>query len=213
MYSESLFFLAPWLWKLVAKPDSTGISLALADPRIERLLAVAQEMNDLVSKVQTATTYLAEIPEAEDFDAIYLSRTELGRNLIALANEARLMQPELDVIISKFKGQKREVEAKRQMSLGLAKIEGLGNEAKARDFSQTARQLEDRHKELENLIRALEALTEDLSTTRRSPINCPRCGSTTISYKISPSDFGFTLYECVKCAHAWKTTSFTIHLR
>jgi DNA-directed RNA polymerase subunit M/transcription elongation factor TFIIS len=196
----------------VVNTDTTAVSSILADPRLGRLLTIAQQMNDLLSKIQTASTYLSEIPEAEDFEAIYLSKIELGHDFNARANEARHFQPAVDEIILNLKVQKRELESKRQMSLGLAKIEGLSSKAKERDFINTARRLEGQHKELESLIRVLEAFTEDLSTPRRTPVTCPRCGSPSVSYQITPSDFGFTLYKCNKCTNAWKTTSFTIHL-
>jgi DNA-directed RNA polymerase subunit M/transcription elongation factor TFIIS len=185
---------------------------ALADLRLERLLTLAQEINDFHSKIQAAAKFLSGKASEEDLESVTLAKEELYRQLAETIGEARELSPVLDEIALKLQDQAYHLEKKRKMSLGLAKIEGLRGTKKVRGFVVTAAELETQISEVQNLIAGLDAFSDDLSTRRREPITCPRCASSSVAYRISSSEFGFTLYKCNQCGNTWKITAFSVRV-
>jgi DNA-directed RNA polymerase subunit M/transcription elongation factor TFIIS len=192
--------------------ETTPARSALTDPRLERLLTLAQEINDFHSKIQTATKFLSGKASEKDLESVTLARDELYRQLAATVGEAHELSPVLDEIALKLQEQIYHLEKERKMSLGLAKIEGLRGTKKVRELVVTAAALETQISEVQNLIAGLDAFSSELSTRRREPITCPRCASNSVAYRISPSEFGFTLYRCNQCGNAWKITAFSVRV-
>lgn len=188
------------------------ISVALADPRLQRLLVVAQDINALLSKMQVAKELLARGGDTEDLEDIRLAREGLHRDLERGVEEAKQLMPAVEELVVKIEGKMRQLEKERKMNLGLAKIEGLGDPSKAKAFSESAAGLRSQITEHEYLIKALDALAADVSFNRMAPVTCPRCTSTKILYRITPSEFGFTLYKCNECGNAWKITGFSLRV-
>lgn len=182
----------------------------MVDPRLERLLTVAKEINDLLVKINTATSYLSAPDGDGGQEEVEIARTQLTRDLAREFAEAEELLPSLDEIISRIEREERDLDSARKISLGLAKIEGLGGTGKQERFLDNAKALGTRISELENLVDALEALEGDLRAARRSPRSCPRCTGTDISYRLTPSELGFTIYKCEGCGNSWRITSFTL---
>ena len=196
---------------------STAHDLAVADalltePKIERLLTLGREINDLLFKVNAATSYLAQNSAAPDYDAVEVARTQLARDLSKDYTEAEGLLLHLDEAVAKLEEQRTGLENVHKMNVGLAKIEGLSGSDKHGKFVKAAAATRVRISELGNLISALDALGRDLGKTRRSPHLCPRCASHKVSYRITPSETGFTLYKCDDCGNAWRITEFSIHV-
>ena len=184
----------------------------LADARIERLFALGKEINDLLFKINTATEYLAKGAAAGDFEAVEVARTQLIRDLSRDFAEAKEALPSFQGEIAKLEDQKHELENLLRLYIGFSRIEGLSGTEKQRNFEDSAASTRARIAEIENLVKALDALEADLGTTRTKAHLCPRCSSSRISYRISPSDLGYTLYSCDECGNAWKITQFSMHL-
>ncbi len=184
----------------------------LTDSRIERLLVVGKEINDLIFKINTATNYLARNGTATDFEPVEIARSQLARDLSGDYAEAKSLLPVLDEVILKLEGQRRELQNVHMMNVGLARIEGLTGTTKHEQFVQVAASTQARVMEVENLIKALDALAKDLGNPRKAPHLCPRCSSGRVSYRVTPSDLGFTLYKCDECGNAWRITEFSMHL-
>jgi DNA-directed RNA polymerase subunit M/transcription elongation factor TFIIS len=189
--------------------DITVAKSLLADPRLERLLTIGKEMNDLLSKISAANSYLAKEENVEESEAVELARNQLVRDLSREFAEARTLLPSLDDIATELQDQQRDLEVIRKMNVGLAKIEGLNGSKRQRHFSELADSTKMKITEIDNLMKALEALQADLSTSRRVPHVCPRCSTPRISYRIMPSELGFTLFRCDQCGNAWKITRYT----
>jgi len=117
--------------------------------------------------------------------------------------------PSLDEIVFQRQERKIGLQIIRKMNIGLAKIEGLSRTNKKKEFTKAAASTETRIAEIENLISALDALQNDLVSTRKEPHTCPRCSSAKISYRIADSDLGYTLYRCDECSNAWNITQFS----
>ena len=181
----------------------------LSDPRLERLLTIGKEINDLRFKITTATTYLLKGGKAEELEAVEMARTQLARDLSKELAEAKELMPTLDEIAFQLQEREKGLQNVRKMSIGLAKIEGLSGTNKQKEFTKAAAPTEARIAEIENLISTLDALQNDLVSTKKSPHACPRCSSARISYRITHSDLGYTLYRCDECGNAWKITQFS----
>jgi DNA-directed RNA polymerase subunit M/transcription elongation factor TFIIS len=190
--------------------EATAVSVLLADPRLERLLTIAKEINDLLVKVTAASDYLAAPKEAGDFEEVEIARTQLSRDLARDYSEAEELLVSLDEIVAKLEEQARDLESARKMSVGLARIEGLSGTGKQKRFLDDAQTTQAKVSELENLIDALEALGGDLTSKRRTPHSCPRCSSNKVLYRLTPSELGFTIYKCESCDNAWRITNFTL---
>ena len=95
---------------------------------------------------------------------------------------------------------------------GLAKIETMGGSSlRSGDFDAAAAGDRMQIAELTNLISALDELERDI-TTRKEVVSCPRCSSHDVSYRISPSELGFTLYKCSGCTNAWRIQQFSMKI-
>ena len=192
-----------------------GLAVAnslLTEPNLERMLTLGKEINDLLFKVNAATNYLVQNSAAADFDAVEVARTQLARDLSKDYAEAEGLLIHLDEVVAKLEVQRTGLENVHKMNVGLAKIEGLSGSDKHGKFVEAATNARARIAEIGNLISALDALGRDLGKTRRSPHLCPRCASHRVSYRITPSETGFTLYKCDDCGNAWKITEFSIHV-
>jgi DNA-directed RNA polymerase subunit M/transcription elongation factor TFIIS len=193
--------------------EAPVITSLLSDPRIERILTIGKEINDLLYKIKAASNYLSDGAQAEDAEEVELARSQLSREITREWREAQELLPALEETIQKLEMQERELVGAHKMSVGLARIEGLTGKLKQRQFSEAAATAQVRISEIRNLINAMEALEKDLSTTRNAPHICPRCASAKLSYRITPSELGFTLFKCDECGNAWKITEFSLRAR
>ncbi|HEV2138945.1 MAG TPA: hypothetical protein VGR53_08885 [Nitrososphaerales archaeon] len=185
----------------------------LSDPRIERILTIGKEINDLLSKIRAASNYLNGDTTAEDAEEVELARSQLTREISMEWREALELLPSLEETIEKLGMEERQLVNAHKMNVGLARIEGLTEKGKQKRFSEAAATSKISISEIRNLIDAMEALQKDIGTTRTSPHMCPRCTSTKVSYRITPSEFGFTLFRCDECGNAWKITEFSLRAR
>jgi DNA-directed RNA polymerase subunit M/transcription elongation factor TFIIS len=190
--------------------EAPVISALLTDPKLERLLTIAKEINDLLVKITAASDYLASPKGTGDFEEVEIARTQLSRDLARDYSEAEELLPSLDEIVAKLDEQARDLENARKMSIGLARIEGLSGTGKQKRFLDDAQSTEAKVSEIENLVGALGALQEDLSSRRRTAHSCPRCSSANVLYRLTPSELGFTIYKCENCDNAWRITNFTL---
>ncbi len=193
--------------------DAPVIASFLSDPRIERILTIGKEINDLLYKIKAASNYLSGDPQAEEAEEVELARSQLTREISREWREAHQLVPALGETIEKLETQERQLVGARRMNVGLARIEGLSGREKQRHFSETAATAQVRISEIRNLINALKALEKDVSTERRAPHICPRCSSGKVLYRITPSELGFTLFKCDECGNAWKITEFSLRAR
>ncbi len=185
-------------------------SLLVNDPKLERLLTIGKEINGLLVKINAATAYLARGEAPVDFEAVEIARSQLARDLSRDYVEARELFPALDEMIGRLQEEKRLLENVHKMNVGLARIEGLSGTEKQRQFSEVAESTKAKVGEVDNMIRALDELQGDLGTSRRQPHLCPRCSSAKLSYKITPSELGYSLYVCDDCGNAWRIARFSI---
>jgi DNA-directed RNA polymerase subunit M/transcription elongation factor TFIIS len=183
----------------------------LSDPRLERLLTIGKETNDLRVKIKAATGYLARESKADDLEAVEVARNQLARDLSRELAEAKALMPALDEIVYNLQEQERNLENVRKMNVGLARIEGLSGTGRKKGFLDAADSAKAKIESIENLIGSFDSLQEDLSSPRRAPHVCPRCSSVRVSYRITPSDLGYTLYRCDDCTNAWRIMVFSIH--
>jgi DNA-directed RNA polymerase subunit M/transcription elongation factor TFIIS len=190
--------------------EASVVNALLADPKLERLLTIAKEINDLLVKITAASDYLASPKGTGDFEEVEIARTQLSRDLARDYSEAEELLPSLDETVAKLEEQARDLANARKMSIGLARIEGLSGTGKQKRFLDDAESAQAKISETENLIGALEALQGDLSSRRRTPHSCPRCSSANVRYRLTPSELGFTIYKCESCDNAWRITSFTL---
>ncbi len=195
-----------------AAGETVLASTILSNPRLERLLTLGKEINDLLFKIRAANEYLAKGGDAEDFEAVEIARTQLARDLSKDFAEAKEIMPSVDDAIGRLGEQKQEQENLLKMYVGLSRIDGLSGNARQRNVEDHLASTRVRIGEIDNLIKALDALQVDLSTSRRNAHVCPRCSSHRISYRIAPSELGYTLYRCDECENAWKITQFSIHV-
>jgi len=193
--------------------DSVAVTSFLSDPRIERILIIGKEINDLLFKIKAASNYLAGDAAAPEAEEVELARGELAREVSREWREAMELLPALGETIEKLEIQERQLVSAHKMNLGLARIEGLSGRDKLKHFSEAAKTAQVRTSEIRNLINALEALERDISSARRTPHICPRCASGRVSYRITPSELGFTLFKCDECGNAWKITEFSLRAR
>ncbi|HEY6283591.1 MAG TPA: hypothetical protein VIW22_06670 [Nitrososphaerales archaeon] len=193
--------------------DAPVIASFLSDPRIERILTIGKEINDLLYKIKTASNYLSGDAQAEDAAEVELARSQLAWEVSREWKEAVELLPALEEGIEKLEAQERQLVNARKMNVGLARIEGLSGKERQKHFSEAATTAQVRISEIRNLINAMEALEKDLSTVRKAPHMCPRCASAKVSYRITPSELGFTLCKCDECGNAWKITEFSLRAR
>jgi DNA-directed RNA polymerase subunit M/transcription elongation factor TFIIS len=183
----------------------------LSDPRFERLLTVAQQMNDLRAKVRTATDYIMSSEDKKDVGDVEVAREELVRTLDKNFEEASKLMPVIEEIVGKYQEQLHTLHKARKLNVGLAKIEALsGSGEKSRDLEEVALSESAQIIQIENLVSALDALEKDLTTRRKEAVSCPRCNSRSVTYRILPSDMGFTLYKCNECSNNWRITQYTL---
>jgi len=192
--------------------DAPVAATPLGDPRLERLLSIGQEMNEIQAKIQSAIKFLKEPHPKEEEEAVQLAKDELYRDLVRNSAEAKELLPVIDEIVSELEEQMKAFEGRRKVNLGLAKIEGLSGTGKQSMFEAEASDLRGKALEVQNLIGALDSLERDFLVVRRSPIQCPRCNSSKVAYRIMPSETGYSLYRCGECTNAWKVTEFRMKL-
>jgi DNA-directed RNA polymerase subunit M/transcription elongation factor TFIIS len=195
------------------KNEAPAITTFLSDPRIERILTIGKEINDLLYKIKAASDYLTGNALAEDAEEVELARSQLAREISRDWREALELLPALNETIERLEMQERQLVSAHKMNIGLARIEGLSGKARQKHFSEAAAAGQVRISEIRNLIDAMEALEKDISTARRAPHLCPRCTSAKVSYRITPSELGFTLFKCDECGNAWKITEFSLRAR
>lgn len=189
------------------------ITSFLSDPRIERILTIGKEINDLLHKIRAASNYLSGGTQAEDAEEVGFARSQLAREISRDRREALELLPALNETIEKLEAQERQLAGAQKLNVGLARIEGLIEKGKQKHFSEAAASARVRISEIRNLINAMEALAKDISTARDFPHLCPRCASARVSYRITPSELGFTLFKCDECGNAWKITEFSLRAR
>ena len=196
----------------LADEESARVRSLLADARLQRLLTFGQEINALRSKISIATNYIRNAGATGDAEDVVLAREALRRDLERDFDEAKELMPIVDELMSKFEEQVRSIEDRKKVHEGLAKIEGLSGATVGRGELEAAA-IKDREQisELENLIGTLDDLGKDLSL-RREVVLCPRCSSHEISYQITPSEMGFSLYRCNKCGNAWRIRRFSMRI-
>jgi len=188
------------------------LSLALSDQRLQRLLTVCQQINSIRSKISVATKYIEAADKAADTEDVVLAREALLRDLERDFAEATELLPIVDELVARFDEEKRSIDARERVHEGLAKIEDLSGEGgSTREHWVEAGKDKARIAELEDLIAALENLEKDLYM-RKGVIFCPRCTSHEISYRIVPTELGFSLYRCNKCGNAWRTRQFSMRV-
>ena len=192
--------------------DAALATSMLSDPRLERLLTIGKEINDLLVKIRAASTFLSGETSAEEFEEVEMARGQLARDLSREYAEANALLPPIDDITSTLLAEQKGLDNTRKMSMGLARIEGLSGSGKQRKLMEAANAAKSKVAEVENLINALDALHKDLGTSRRAPHLCPRCTSAKVAYRITPSELGYTLYRCDECSNAWKITQFSLRI-
>ena len=190
--------------------DSIEASSLLVDPRLERLFELGKEMNDTLARISAATRYLASEETPEGSDEVEAARSQLVRDLSRSSAEAKALLPAVDETMGRLTDQKRTLESAYKVSAGLVRIEGLAGMEGRERLAESVSSTKSRIAEIDNLILALDALQRDIRTSRNGPHTCPRCRSANVSYRISPSDLGFTLYRCDSCGNAWKITQFSL---
>src|SRR5713226_1107227 len=131
--------------------DAPVIASFLSDPRIERILTIGKEINDLLYKIKAASNYLSADARAEDAEEVELARSELSREISRDWREALELLPALNETIEKLEVQERELVSARKMNVGLARIEGLSGKEKQRHFSEAATTAQIRTSEIRNL--------------------------------------------------------------
>jgi DNA-directed RNA polymerase subunit M/transcription elongation factor TFIIS len=193
--------------------DAAKVASFLSDPRIERILTIGKEINELLYKIKAASDYLAGDRPAREAEEVELAMGHLSREVSTEWREAMELLPAVGEAIDRLEADEKELVNAHKMSAGLARIEGLSGRGRQNQFSQAALSAEVKISEIRNLIHALEALEKDISNARKNPHLCPRCTSAKVSYRITPSELGFTLFKCDDCGNAWKITEFTLHAR
>jgi hypothetical protein len=167
---------------------------ALVNPRLERLLAIGREMNDIRFKIKLANDFISRGGLTGDVEEVSLARGALREDLEREASEARELIPIVDELVSSFEREVGRIDERRNLHEALAKIEGLsGFGIGAATLEGEASRDRARAAELQNLVAALDELIQDF-TQRRELIVCPKCSSHDVGYRITPSEFGFTLY-------------------
>ena len=193
--------------------DAPVIASFLSDPRIERILTIGKEINDLLYKIRTASNFLSGDVRVQDAEEVVLARSQLAREISKDWKEAQGLLPALDETIEKLEMQERQLVSSQKTNAGLARIEGLTGKGRQKRFSEAAAAAQVRISDIRNLINAMMALEKDINTPRTTPHLCPRCASAKVSYRITPSELGFTLFKCDECGNAWKITEFSLHAR
>jgi DNA-directed RNA polymerase subunit M/transcription elongation factor TFIIS len=196
----------------LADEEDASVRSVLADARLQRLLTIGQEINALRSKIRVATKYIGSKGATGGAEDVVLAREALRRDLERDLEEAKELMPIVDELVSKFEEQVKSLEDMRKVHEGLAKIEGLsGATTGCSELEAAASKDRERISELESLVGALDDLGKDLSL-RREVVSCPRCSSHEISYRITPSEMGFSLYRCNKCGNAWRIRQFSLRI-
>jgi DNA-directed RNA polymerase subunit M/transcription elongation factor TFIIS len=185
----------------------------LSDPRFERLLIVARQMNDLRARIRAATDYIMNSEDKKDVGEVEFAREELVRTLDKNFDEASKLMPVIEEIVAKYQEQLHTLHKARKLNMGLAKIESLsGAGSRSRDLEEVALTETAQIVQIENLVSALDALEKDLTTRRKESVSCPRCNSRNITYRIVPTEMGFSLYKCNECSNNWRITQYTLKI-
>jgi DNA-directed RNA polymerase subunit M/transcription elongation factor TFIIS len=193
---------------LGAALDSASADILLVDPSLERVLTLGRQINDLLYKIGTATKYISQgSPDSFEVEA---ARRELIRDLSRDRAEAREHLPSLDEIVSKLEEEGSRLESARMVNAGLARIEGINGTGKQKEFVDAAAAFAAKESEVHNLIKALGALERDIRSARTHPHVCPNCSHAGISYRITPSDLGYTLFRCDRCGNAWRIVEYSV---
>jgi DNA-directed RNA polymerase subunit M/transcription elongation factor TFIIS len=208
--SESLLCHNSPFDRLSTANDAAEFASFLSDPRIERILTLGKEINELLYKIKAASDYLAGDAPVQEAEEVEMAKSYLSREVSIEWGEAMELLPAVGEAIDKLEVEERELVNSHKMNAGLARIEGLSGKGKQRQFSEAASKAQVRVSEIRNLIHAFEALEKDISTARKAPHLCPRCASAKVSYRLTPSELGFTLFSCDECGNAWKVTEFSL---
>jgi DNA-directed RNA polymerase subunit M/transcription elongation factor TFIIS len=196
----------------LADEENDSVHSVTVDPRLQRLLAFGKEINALRSKISVATQYIRSTATAGDAEDVVVAREALRRDLKRNFDEAKELMPVVDELVSKFEEQIKSLEDRKRVHEGLAKIEGSSGATAARaELEAAASKDREQISKLENLVNTLDDLGKDLSL-RREVILCPRCSSHEISYQITPSEMGFSLYRCNKCGNTWRIRQFSMRV-
>jgi DNA-directed RNA polymerase subunit M/transcription elongation factor TFIIS len=198
---------------LTAPDELDGpVSSALADDRLQRLLTIGQEVNTLRLKIGIATKYIASEDTRGGAENVVLAREVLRRDLERDIDEARELMHVVDKLMLKFEELIGSIEDRKKVHEGLVKIESLsGLTTEVGELEAAIGKDRAQISELENLVAVFDDLGKDLSL-RRDVIECPRCYSPAISYRIAPSEMGFSLYRCNKCGNAWRIRQFSMRI-
>ena len=196
----------------LAGEENASVHSVLDDVRLQRLLTIGQEINALRSRISVATRYIRSTGTTGDAEDVVLARETLRRDLERVLDEAKELMPVVGELVARFEEQIKSLEDMRKVHEGLAKIEGLaGATTRSGELEAAAGKYREQILEIENLVGALNDLGKDLSL-RREVVSCPRCSSHEISYRISSSEMGFSLYRCNKCGNAWRTRQFSMRI-
>ena len=196
----------------LAHEDNDPVRSVMADSRLQRLLAFGKEINALRSKISIATQYIRSADTTGDAEDVVMAREALRRDLERDFDEAKELMSVVDELVSKFEAQIRSLEDRKRVHEGIAKIESLSG-ATTRHVELEAAASKDREQisQLKNLVGTLDDLGKDLSL-RREVVLCPRCSSHEVSYQITPSETGFSLYRCNKCGNTWRIRQFSVRV-
>ena len=190
--------------------QATSVPTALADPRLEILLQKGRQINTLRSKIGKATEYLKKAEPTADVEEVALAREVLRGELDQRRRDASEYVPVVDELVSQFEEQIRSIQDRRKVNQGMAKIEELsGTPLHSSGYDAEAAADRMQISELGNLISALDELERDV-TSRKDPVFCPRCSSSEITYKLSMTELGFSLYRCDSCSNAWRVLQFSL---
>ncbi len=190
--------------------QSSKVPVALTDPRLEKLLAAGKQINALRSKIGKATQYLKAADPTADVEDVALAREALRGELDQQRRDAGELIPVVEELVSKFDQQIKTLQERRKLHQGLAKIEGMtGSTLRSDDYDAAAASDRVQISQLGNLISALDELERDI-TQRRDAVTCPRCSSNEITYNISLTDLGFSLYKCDACSNSWRVQQFSM---
>ena len=196
----------------VPDEENDPVRTVMADPRLQRLLAFGKEINALRSKISIATQYIRSAGTAGGAEDVVVAREALRRDLERDFGEAKELMSVVDELMSKFGEQMKSLEERKKVREGLARIEGLSGATTGRvELEAAASKDREQISELESLIGTLDDLGKDLSL-RREVVLCPRCSSHEISYQITPSETGFSLYRCNRCENTWRIRQYSMRV-
>ena len=195
----------------VTTEGDVEVTSFLTDPRLDRLFGVGREINQLRSKIGAATDYIRNAPHNGDIGDVVMARESLRSELDRGVSHAKSLMPIVEELVERFEGEIRTLHERKKLHQGLAKIEGFaGTKPVSEGYESAAARDNSQITALTNLVGALDELERDL-TKKKEVVACPRCSSHDVSYRITPSELGYTLYKCSACSNAWRIQQFTLN--